>query len=66
MPKETDNLIESDNPIASLTHEQKIQFASSRYLGDIKSARPNATEAVRTSEFDIPKKEVNTLNSDQV
>ena len=65
MSKETDNLIESDNPIASLSHEQKIQFASSRYLGDIKSARHNATEAVRTSEFDIPKKEISSLSSDQ-
>ena len=65
MSKETDNLIESDNPIASLSHEQKIQFTSSRYLGEIKPARHNASEAVRTSEFDIPEKEVNTLNLDQ-
>ena len=55
MSEETDDLIESDNPIASLSHEQKIQFTSSRYLGDIKSARHNAMEAIRTSEFDIPK-----------
>lgn len=54
MTKENDNLIASDNPIASLSHEQKIQYMSSRYLGDVKTSRHNATGAVRTSEFDIP------------
>ena len=54
MTKENDILIASDNPIASLSHEQKIQFMSSRYLGDVKTSRHNAIDAVRTSEFDIP------------
>lgn len=65
MTTENDNLIASDNPIASLSHEQKIQFTSSRYLSDLKTSRHNATEAVRTSEFDIPEREVNTNSSGQ-
>ena len=60
MTKENENLIASDNPIASLSHDQKIQFTSSRYLSDLKSSRRNATEAVRTSEFDITERDVNT------
>jgi len=65
MTKENDNSIASDNPIASLSHEQKIQFTSSRYLGDLKTSRHNATEAVRTSEFGIPERAVNTNSSGQ-
>jgi hypothetical protein len=60
MTKENENLIASDNPIASLSHDQKIQFTSSRYLSDLKTSRRNATEAVRTSEFDITERDVNT------
>ena len=63
MTKENDNLIASDNPIASLSHDQKIQFTSSRYLGDLQTSRRNATEAVRTSEFDITERDVNTNGS---
>ncbi|MEK9570970.1 MAG: hypothetical protein VW124_18265 [Paracoccaceae bacterium] len=63
MTKENDNLIASDNPIASLSHDQKIQFTSSRYLGDLPTSRRNATEAVRTSEFDITERDVNTNGS---
>jgi hypothetical protein len=65
MTKENDNLIASDNPIASLSHEQKVQFTSSRHLGDLKTSRHNATEAVRTSEFGIPERAVNTNSSGQ-
>jgi len=63
MKKENDNVIESDNPIACLSHDQKIQFTTSRYLGTLKSLRRNATEAVRSSEFDIPKNSINMENS---
>ena len=55
-----DDLIDGDNPIASLSHEQKVQFTTARYLGDLKPSRNNATKAIRTSEFDIPKHELNT------
>ena len=58
----TDNkydLIDGDNPIASLSYEQKVQFTTARYLGDLKPSRRNATKAIRTSEFDIPKHELN-------
>ena len=30
-----DNSIEGENPIASLSHDQKIQFTTARYLGDV-------------------------------
>ena len=30
-----DNLIEGENPVASLLHDQKIQFTTARYLGDV-------------------------------
>ena len=63
MRKENDTLIASDNPIASLSHDQKIQFTSSRYLSDLKTSRRNATEAVRTGEFDITERDVNTNRS---
>jgi hypothetical protein len=65
MTKQYDNLVASDNPIASLSHDQKIQFTSSRYLGDLKTSRRNATEAVRTSEFDITERDVNTNMSNR-
>lgn len=58
-----DNSIEGENPIASLSHDQKIQFTTARYLGDVKSSRRNATEAIRTSEFDIPKHVINKNTS---
>jgi len=61
----SDNSIEGDNPIASLSHDQKIQFTTARYLGDLKSSRRNAAKAIRTSEFDIPKHELNKDNSGQ-
>ena len=51
--------IEGDNQIASLSHDQKIQFTTARYFGDLRSSRRNATKAIRTSEFDIPKHELN-------
>lgn len=54
-----DKSIEGDNPIASLSHDQKIQFTTARYLGDLKSSRRNATKPIRTSEFDIPEQEIN-------
>ena len=65
MTNDHDNSIEGDNPIASLSHDQKIQFTTARYFGDLKSSRRNATEAIRTSEFDIPKHELNKDNSGQ-
>lgn len=65
MTKDNANLIASDNPIASISHDQKIQFTSSRYLGDLKTSRRNATEAVRTSEFDITERDVNTNRSNR-
>ena len=65
MTNDHDNSIEGDNPIASLSHDQKIQFTTARYFGDLKSSRRNATKAIRTSEFDIPKQELNKDNSGQ-
>ena len=65
MTNDHDNSIEGDNPIASLSHDQKIQFTTARYLGDLKSSRRNATKAIRTSEFDIPKHELNKETSGQ-
>ena len=59
MTDDHDVLIEDDNPIASLSHDQKVQFTKARYLGDLKLFRRNATKAIRTSEFDIPKRELN-------
>ena len=59
MTDSNDDLIGGDNPIASLSHEQKVQFTTARYLGDLKPSRRNATKAIRTSEFDIPKHELN-------
>ena len=58
MTDDHNNSIEGDNPIASLSHDQKIQFTTARYLGDLNSSRRNATKAIRTSEFDIPKHEL--------
>ena len=58
-----DNLIEGENPVASLSHDQKIQFTTARYLGDVKSSRRNAIEAIRTSEFNIPKHAINKNTS---
>ena len=65
MTNDHDNSIEGDNPIASLSHDQKIQFTTARYFSDLKSSRRNATKAIRTSEFDIPKHELNKDNSGQ-
>ena len=65
MTDDHDNSIEGDNPIASLSHDQKIQFTTARYLGDLKSSRRNATKAIRTSEFDIPKHELKKDTSGQ-
>ena len=59
MTDSNDDLIGGDNPIASLSHEQKVQFTTARYLGDLKSSLRNATKAIRTSEFDIPKHGLN-------
>lgn len=55
----SDNSIEGDNPIASLSRDQRVQFTTARYLGDLKSSRRNATKPIRTSEFDIPEHEIN-------
>ena len=65
MTNDHDNSIEGDNPIASLSHDQKIQFSTARYFGDLKSSRRNATKAIRTSEFDIPKHELKKDTSGQ-
>ncbi len=65
MTNDHDNSIEGDNPIASLSHDQKIQFTTARYFGDLKSSRRNATKAIRTSEFDIPKHELKKDTSGQ-
>ena len=59
MSDSNDYAIEGDNPIASLSHDQKIQFTTARYLGDLKSSRRNATKPIHTSEFDIPEHELN-------
>ncbi len=37
MTDDHDDLIEGDNPIASLSHDQKVQFTTASYLGDLKS-----------------------------
>ena len=59
MNDSNDDLIDGDNPFASLSHDQKVQFTTARYLGDLKSSRHKATKAIRTSEFDIPEHELN-------
>ena len=59
MTDEQENWIDGENPLASLTHDQKIQLTTARYLRDIRPYRGNATEVIRTSEFDIPKRDVN-------
>ena len=59
MNDRNDDLIDGDNPFASLSHDQKVQFTTARYLGDLKSSRRKATKAIRTSEFDIPEHELN-------
>ena len=58
-----DSSIEGENSIASLSHDQKIQFTTARYLGDVKSSRRNATETILTSEFNIPKHAINKNTS---
>ena len=58
-----DNSIEGENSIFSLSHDQKIQFTTARYLGDVKSSRRNAIEAIRTSKFNIPKHAINKNTS---
>lgn len=59
MTDEQENWIDGENPLASLTHDQKIQLTTARYLRDLRPYRGNATEVIRTSEFDIPKRDVN-------
>ena len=59
MNDSNDDLIDGDNPFDSLSHDQKVQFTTARYLGDLKSSRRKATKAIRTSEFDIPEHELN-------
>ena len=58
-----DNSIEGENSISSLSHDQKIQFTTARYLGDVKSSCRNAIEAIHTSEFNIPKHAINKNTS---
>ena len=58
-----DNAIEGENSISSLSHDQKIQFTTARYLGDVKSSRRNATEVIRTSEFNISNHVINKNTS---
>ena len=43
---------------AGLSHDQNVQFTTVRYLGDLQSSRRNATEAIRTSQFDIPMRDM--------
>jgi len=38
---------------------KKIQFTTARYFGALKPHRSNAIEAIRSSEFDIHKRDVN-------
>ena len=63
MKKENEDVIQSDNPIESLSHDQKIQFTTSRYFGDLKPVRQNATHEVRSGEFDIPNRNLNMESS---
>ena len=53
------NSIEGDNPIATLLHDQKNQVTKTRYGCNVKWFRLNTTEAIRTSEFEMPKHELN-------
>ena len=41
-----DDSIHGDNPIAILSHDQKIQFTTARYLVNVKWSRSNATQAI--------------------
>ena len=59
MTDEQENWIDGENPLASLTHDQKIQLTTARYFRDLRPYRSNATEVIRTSEFDIPKRDFN-------
>jgi len=44
MTYDHDNLIQGDDPIAILSHDQKIQFSTARYLGNVKWSRRNANK----------------------
>lgn len=59
MTDERENWIAGEKPLASLTHDQKIQLTTARYFRDLRPYRSNATEVIRTSEFDIPKRDLN-------
>ena len=65
MSDNSDEFIQSDNPIANLSHDQKIQFVTARCLSDLRPLKRNATAAIFTSEFDIPKQINNLDNLDQ-
>ena len=54
MSDKSDELIQSDNPVANLSHDQKIQFVTARCFSDLKPHKQNATTAIFTCEFDIP------------
>ncbi len=59
MTDERENWIAGEKPLASLTHDQKIQLTTARYFRDLRPYRSNATEVIRTSEFDIPNRDLN-------
>ena len=59
MTDDHENSVGKDDPISSLSQDQIIQFTEASYLGNLRSPRRNATKAIRTSEFDIPKHDIN-------
>ena len=56
------NLLDGDNPIAALSHEQKIELTTDKYLKNVLAPKMLSRHAVRSCEFDIPFE--NTINDD--
>lgn len=49
MPYDHRYFFDNDNPITSLSNDQRMLFARDRYLGHLKSHIHNATKAIRTT-----------------
>jgi hypothetical protein len=58
---DNENLFDGDNPIATLSHEQKIELTTDKYLKNVLAPKMLSRHAVRSCEFDIPFK--NTINN---
>ena len=49
MPYDHRYFFDNDNPITSLSNDQRMLFARDRYLGHLKSHLHNVTKAIPTS-----------------